>query len=46
MMHLTTISPPALISIHQKEKGTSGKWKASYEQKFEVSHHEKVKALE
>ena len=30
----------------KREKGTSGKWKAPYEQKFEAGYHEKVKAQE
>ena len=31
MMHLTTISPPALINMLRKRKRSSGKWKASHE---------------
>ena len=30
----------------EKEKGSSGKWKASYEQKLEADYHEKVKVQE
>ena len=46
MMHLTTISPSALINMLQKRKRFSGEMKTLYKQKFETSYHEKVKAQE
>ena len=46
MVHLTTISPPALINMLQKRKRYIAGKKASYEEKFEAGYHEKVKAQE